>query len=219
MTGLKQQAASRPKLDFVPAPFDFDEPPNDPIAAFHLWYADALRLPVPNPNAMMLATVDSHGVPSARVVLLRGFDETGAVFFTNRSSRKGESIEACPRAAILFHWDLLDRQVRIEGNVTHTSDLESDEYWNSRPRENQLAGWASDQSRPVESRAVLEGQLRDAEKRFNGEPVPRPPHWGGYRVSVHAIEFWEGKPNRLHDRVRYQHCPQLGGWVARRLSP
>ncbi|MBM4113242.1 MAG: pyridoxamine 5'-phosphate oxidase, partial [Phycisphaerae bacterium] len=121
--------------------------------------------------------------------------------------------------ALLFHWDLLDRQVRIEGAATHTSDLESDEYWNSRPRENQLAAWASDQSHPVETRAELEERVRDAERRFKDQPVPRPPHWGGYRVSIHSIEFWQGKPNRLHDRVRYQHCPQLGGWVTRRLCP
>ncbi len=204
---------------FTPAPFAFDDPPDDPIAAFHLWYADALRLPMPNPEAMTLATVDAHGMPSARIVLLRNFDERGAVFFTNRSSRKGEALEACPRAALLFHWDLLNRQVRIEGHVHHTSDLESDEYWNARPRENQLAAWASDQSHPVESRAALETQVREAEQRFKGQPVPRPSHWGGYRVSVQAIEFWEGHPTRLHDRVRYQHTPQLGGWVARRLSP
>lgn len=219
MSSTRPKSAAPTKIDFAPVPFDFDDPPADPIGTFHLWYSDALRLPVPNPEAMALATVDGHGVPSARIVLLRGFDERGAIFFSNRSSRKGESLEACPRAALLFHWDLLHRQVRIEGGVTHTSDLESDEYWVSRPRENQLSTWASDQSHPVESRAVLEKQVRDAERRFRDQPVPRPPHWGGYRVSVHAIEFWEGHPTRLHDRVRYQHCPQLGGWVARRLSP
>jgi len=215
----RPHAGPRPSLAFTPTEFDFDSPPSDPIAAFLRWYEDALRLPVPNPNAVTLATVDAHGLPSARAVLLRGFDERGAVFFTNRSSRKGEALEACPRAALLFHWDLLNRQVRIEGSVTHTSDMESDEYWVSRPRASQLAAWVSEQSRPVDCRETLERAVREAEARFAGEPVPRPSHWGGYRVGVHAIEFWQGHEHRLHDRVRYQHTPHLGGWSPRRLCP
>lgn len=215
----RHEPGPKPSIPFTPAEFDFDSPPSDPIAAFLRWYEDALRLPVPNPNAMTVATSDAHGHPSARVVLLRGVDEAGVVFFTNRSSRKGESLEANPRAAVLFHWDLLDRQVRIEGAVTHTSDIESDEYWASRPRMSQLAAWASEQSRPVDCRETLERELRDAERRFEGQPVPRPPHWGGYRVSFDVIEFWQGRDHRLHDRVRYQRTPQLGGWVARRLCP
>jgi len=219
MQATRPHAGPRPKLDFVPSPLDFEEPPGDPIEAFERWYADALRLPMPNPNSMALATVDANGMPSVRIVLLRGFDASGAVFFTNRQSRKGEALEHHPRAALLFHWDLLERQVRIEGHVVHTSDAESDEYWASRPRESQLNAWASEQSRPVESRSELERRVREADALFPGLPVPRPPHWGGYRLHIAAIEFWQGDPTRMHDRIRYQRAPGLGGWVVRRLCP
>ncbi|MBX3356227.1 MAG: pyridoxamine 5'-phosphate oxidase [Phycisphaeraceae bacterium] len=219
MTITRPHAGPRPKLTFTPTPFDFEEPPADPIPAFMKWFEDALQLPVPNPNAMCLATVDSTGTPSARIVLLRGFDERGAVFFTNRHSKKGEAIESNRRVALLFHWDLLERQVRIEGHASHTSDTESDEYWESRPRESRLGSWASEQSRPVENRAELARRIREADEIFRDKPVPRPPHWGGYRVAIDAIEFWQGDPHRVHDRVRYQCTPGLGGWVARRLCP
>lgn len=219
MLTQRPHAGPRPTLDFTPTAMDFETPPNDPVEAFQRWYADALRLPVPNPNAMTVATVDAHGAPSARIVLLRSFEECGAVFFTNRQSRKGEALEANSRAALLFHWDLLERQVRIEGYATHTSDLESDEYWSARPRESQLNAWSSEQSRPVESRQELERRTREANELFKDQPVPRPPHWGGYRVSLDVIEFWQGDPQRMHDRIRYQRTPQLGGWVVRRLCP
>lgn len=219
MQTQRPHANPRPTLSFTPTPFDFENPPDDPIAAFLVWYEDAMQLPTPNPNAMTVATIDAHDVPSARIVLLRGFDERGAVFFTNRQSRKGESLEHNPRAALLFHWDLLERQVSIEGHVSHTSDTESDEYWASRTRESQLNAWASEQSRPVESRAELERRVAEAEALFPGLPVPRPPHWGGYRVAIDSMEFWQGDPHRMHDRVRYHRTPRLGGWVVRRLCP
>lgn len=219
MKTKRPHAGPRPALGFTPTALDFDDPPADPISAFHLWFEDALRLPVPNPNAMTVATVDAEGTPTARIVLLRGLDDAGAVFFTNRHSRKGEAIESNPRVALLFHWDLLERQVRIEGHASHTSDAESDEYWESRPRESQLGGWASEQSRPVESRAELMRRVEEAQGLFADQPVPRPPHWGGYRVAIDAMEFWQGDPHRVHDRVRYQRTPFLGGWVSRRLCP
>jgi len=212
-------AGPRQKLDFTPTALNFERPPEDPIAAFLQWYEDALRLPMPNPNAMTVATVDSHGAPTARILLLRGFDASGAVFFTNRNSRKGEALEINPRVALLFHWDLLERQVRVEGHVTHTSVMENDEYWASRPRESQLSAWASEQSRPVANRAELVRRVEEAKVHFKDAEVPRPPHWGGYRVSFDVIEFWQGDPHRLHDRIRYQRTPTLGGWVVRRLCP
>lgn len=219
MKTQRPHAGPRPTLDFTPTALDFENPPPDPIPVFERWFADALRLPVPNPNAMTVATTDANGAPSARIVLLRGFAESGAVFFTNRQSRKGEALEENPRVALLFHWDLLERQVRMEGHASHTSNVECDEYWESRPRESQLNAWASEQSRPVPSRAELERRVREADERFKGQPVPRPSHWGGYRVSLDVIEFWQGDPQRMHDRIRYHHTPSLGGWVVRRLCP
>lgn len=219
MTTTRPHAGPRPKLDFTPSELDFDEPPADPISLFARWFEEALKLPVPNPNAMTLATVDGEGTPTARIVLLRGLDSKGAVFFTNRHSRKGEAISENPHVALLFHWDLLERQVRIEGMAHHTSDTESDEYWASRPRDSQLSSWASEQSRPIASRTELERRVKEADGLFPNQPIPRPPHWGGYRVSIDAMEFWQGNPHRLHDRVRYQRATGLGGWVSRRLCP
>ena len=205
------------ELPFQPTPLDFDAPPADPVEAFRVWYADALQLPVPNPQAMTLATVDADGQPSARVVLLRGFDARGAVFFTNRLSRKGAALKANPRAALLFHWDLLDRQVRIEGEVSLAGDDESDRYFGQRAVISQIGAWASDQSQPIQDRAALERRFHDMERRFGGAPVPRPPHWGGYRVSLGSIEFWQGERHRLHDRIVYRRMKD--GWAVQRLCP
>ena len=204
-------------IGFTPVPMDFEHPPADPLAEFRRWFDEACRLPMPNPNAMTLATVDAAGAPSARIVLLRGIDERGALFFTNRQSRKGTALESVPRAALLFHWDLLDRQIRIEGRVTHATEAESDGYHAERPRESQVGAWASEQSRPVASRAAFEARIAEMNARFGDGPVPRPPHWGGYRVSLDSIEFWQGHPHRLHDRVVYSSRP--GGWSVTRLYP
>lgn len=197
--------------------FDFDQPPRDPVPAFETWYAEALRRPTANPNAVYLATVDTDGRPSVRTVLLRGFDVRGAVFFTNRRSRKGEGMEAHRRAALLFHWDELDRQVRIEGSISHTSDAESDAYFAGRPRSSQVNAWASEQSRPVPSRAALSAAAAEVERRFEGASIPRPAHWGGYRVALDQIEFWQGDPFRLHDRVLYTRTGE--GYTVTRLCP
>lgn len=197
---------------------DFDAPPTDPVPVFDAWYREAQSLPLPNPNSMCLSTVDVDGRPSSRTVLLKSFDARGAVFFTNRRSRKGLGLDAHRRAALLFHWDALDRQVRIEGTVTHTSDAESDEYFASRPRSSQINAWASEQSMPVASRQALDERVREVERRFAAGAVPRPPHWGGYRVALEAIEFWQGDKFRLHDRILYSRGDD-GSYVVQRLSP
>ncbi|MFM7051844.1 MAG: pyridoxamine 5'-phosphate oxidase [Planctomycetota bacterium] len=197
---------------------DFDHPPADPVPVFERWFEEAQRLPTPNPNAMTLATVGADGQPSARVVLLRGFSRDGARFFTNRNSRKGNELSQNARAALLFHWDLLDRQVRIEGRVTLASDAESDEYFAQRPVDSRINAWASDQSEPVANRAELERRAAELTARFTGRDVPRPPHWGGYRVSLDRIEFWQGDKYRLHDRIAYTRAAD-GGYAVTRLCP
>ena len=158
---------------------NFDDPPGDPLAVIRQWLTDAESIGLPNPNAMTLSTVDADGRPSSRVVLLRRLDDRGAAFFTNRQSRKGEALAAHPRAALGFHWDPLDRQLRIEGDVSPVSEQESDEYFAQRPRESQINAWASHQSQPVESRAALRELQAQMTARFEGVAVPRPPYWGG----------------------------------------
>jgi pyridoxamine 5'-phosphate oxidase len=197
---------------------DFDHPPADPLPLLERCLEDAKALATPNPNAMTLATVDADGAPSARIVLLRGLTREGARFFTNRNSRKGKALGAHARAALLFHWDLLDRQVRIEGRVTLAADAESDEYFAHRPVDSRVNAWASDQSEPVANRAELERRAEEMTRRFEGADVPRPPHWGGYRVSLDRIEFWQGDKYRLHDRVEYRMRAD-GTYEVRRLCP
>lgn len=201
-----------------PASIDFDHPPADPVPLFERWFAEAQKLPTPNPNAMTLATVDADGAPSARIVLLRGLSRDGARFFTNRNSRKGRALAANARAALLFHWDLLDRQVRIEGRVSLASDAESDEYFSQRPVDSRVNAWASDQSEPVASRAELERRAEAMTNRFADGMVPRPAHWGGYRVSLDRIEFWQGDKYRMHDRIAYTRTAE-GGYRVERLCP
>lgn len=197
---------------------DFDHPSKDPVAEFNRWFEQARQTNLPNPNAMTLATVDPDGLPSARIVLLKSIDDHGAIFYTNRHGRKGRALAANPRAALLFHWDVLDRQVRIEGEVTEVSDSESDAYFATRPRESCIGAWASRQSEPAADRAALDTAVAEVEARFADREVPRPPHWGGYRVSLNSIEFWQGHRHRLHDRVVYTREP-AGNWTVQRLFP
>lgn len=197
---------------------NFDNPPADPVAQVAAWLDEAAGTPVINPHAMTLATVDPDGNPSARTVLLKGFDQRGAVFYTNRNSRKGRALAAHARAALLLHWDSLMRQVCIEGGVTQVDDAEADAYFAKRPRGAQLGAWVSQQSERVESRAVLEAEIETMTRRFEGGPVPRPPHWSGYRVALESIELWQGRTNRLHDRIVYTRDAN-GVWLAQRLSP
>jgi pyridoxamine 5'-phosphate oxidase len=178
---------------------------------------EALARSMPEPNAMTLVTTDDEGQPQARVVLLRGADPSGFVFFTNYASAKGQQISAHPRVSLLFFWPLLGRQIRISGKANRVADAESDAYFASRPRGHQIGAWASEQSAVIASREVLEARTAQIETKFAGGPVPRPAHWGGFRVQPHVLEFWQGQENRLHDRLRYR----LDGsrWIRERLSP
>jgi pyridoxamine 5'-phosphate oxidase len=199
---------------------DFDHPPADPVALLQRWIQDASEIGLPNPNAAALSTVDANGQPSSRMVLVKDLDERGAVFFTNRQSRKAAALAANPRAALLLFWDALGRQARIEGDVSPTSDEESDAYFATRPRASQISAWASRQSQPATDRAALDAAAADIERRFENQPVPRPPHWGGYRVSLNLIEFWQGHLFRLHDRVIYTpDSSSITRWRTQRLFP
>jgi pyridoxamine 5'-phosphate oxidase len=190
----------------------------DPLRQFEKWFEQALSANLPEPNAMTLATATPDGQPSARVVLLKVFDASGFTFFTNYDSRKGREMAANARAALLFFWSELQRQVRIEGTVERVSAAESDAYFRSRPLGSRLGAWASRQSEVIPSRDVLEERVRELMQRYPDGDVPRPPSWGGYRVRPVTLEFWQGRPDRLHDRLRYQRL-EPAGWRLERLSP
>lgn len=195
---------------------DISNTPNNPLELFHRWHQEALTA-VHEANAMTVAAVDAQGRPSARQVLLKQADEQGFVFYTNYKSAKAIALETNPWASLLFWWDKLERQVRIEGSVEKVSAAESDAYFASRPRASQIGAWASSQSQPISSRAELEARFEEYERQFSGQPVPRPPHWGGYRVKPERIEFWQGLPGRLHDRIIYLRTSE--GWSKQRLAP
>ena len=188
----------------------------DPLAQFELWLKQALQAQLPEPNAMTLATVGADGRPSTRVVLIKGVDARGIVWYTNYQSRKGEELTLHPHAELQFHWVELERVVRIEGVVTQVSDEESDAYYASRPLDSRIGAWASPQSQPIASRAVLVANAAKYSAQFLLNP-PRPPHWGGYRLTPDRFEFWQGRPSRLHDRLRYRL--QDGAWIKERLAP
>ena len=190
----------------------------DPIAQFRRWHDVAATRRVAEPDAMIVATATPEGAPSARVVLLRGLDRRGFVFYTNYDSRKGKELAVNARAAVLFHWPELHRQVRATGPVERVADDESDAYWQNRPRASRISAWASDQSEPIASRDQLEARAADVEERFGDEDVPRPPSWGGYRVTPDEVEFWQHRDDRLHDRVRYTRQSD-GTWRVDRLQP
>jgi pyridoxamine 5'-phosphate oxidase len=189
----------------------------NPFDQFRAWFDEALAAQLPEPTAMTLATADTQGVPSARTLLLKGVDETGFVWYTNYASEKGQCLEQNPVAAILFFWPELERQVRISGTVERVSRDESEAYFHSRPRESQLGAWASHQSTVVASREDLEQSYAAMQQQFADGEIPLPPTWGGYRLSPLRIEFWQGRPSRMHDRIRYRQSD--GGWITERLAP
>lgn len=209
-------AAAVKKPDFTQA--------NDPFVLFELWFADAETSEINDPNAMAVATVDDRGMPNVRTVLMKGFDdaghpERGFVFYTNTQSAKGRELLASGKAALLFHWKSRGRQVRVRGAVACVTQAEADAYFASRPRGSRIGAWASDQSRPLDSRAILEARVAEKSAELDGEEVPRPEHWTGFRVTPSEIEFWQAGDYRLHDRVVFRQSTFASDWTRQRLYP
>ena len=191
----------------------------EPLRLFAEWFAEAKHAEPINPDAMALATVDADGLPNARMVLLKGFDECGFVFYTNFDSVKGQELAAAPKAALAFYWKTLQRQVRLRGSVEPVSPAEADVYFSSRSRLAQIGAWASKQSEPLESRLAFEKAVARYTAKFGAGPVPRPPHWSGYRVVPQTIEFWKERPFRLHDRIAFSRSAPDAPWSKTRLYP
>ena len=210
-------AISDLRKDYLLNGLDKSDVMPNPVEQFRAWFEAAVEAGVPEPNAMHVSTVSADGRPDGRIVLIKDVSEGGFVFYTNYESRKGRQLTERPVAALTFFYPELERQIRIEGQVEKVSAEESDAYFNSRPRASQIGAWVSNQSRVVESREVLENRQRELEIQFDGQTVPRPPHWGGFRVVPDALEFWQGRPSRLHDRIRYRKEGEQ--WIIERLSP
>ena len=190
----------------------------DAIEQFKIWWTEAVDSAIDEVNAMTLATASAQGKPSARVVLLKGFNESGFIFFTNYHSQKASEIEENPRVSLVFFWKELERQVRIDGTIKKITAEDSDEYFYSRPVESRIGAWASPQSKVIASRKVIEENVVELEKSFAGKTIDRPPHWGGYIVKPAVIEFWQGRSSRLHDRLQY-NLNEMGQWEIKRLAP
>ncbi len=206
------------RRDYMRHSLDENHTIDNPIDQFRSWFAEVLQAQVMEPNAMTLATVDSENKPSARIVLLKGIEDAGFVFYTNYESRKGHELLANPNAALVFFWPELERQVRIEGTVEKVSESDSYEYFKSRPFESRIGAWASHQSTVLENREVLEQRYAELVEQYSGTAeIPLPPFWGGYILQPSHVEFWQGRPGRLHDRILY--TPIEGSWQRTRLSP
>ncbi|MDO8299277.1 pyridoxamine 5'-phosphate oxidase [Lacisediminimonas sp.] len=205
------------RREYTRASLSEEQVADDPVAQFAKWFDEALRSEVPEPNAMSVSTVAAGGLPSSRILLLKDFDQRGFTWYTNYESRKGEELQHNPRAALLFFWQPLERQVRLEGSVERVSAEEADAYFNIRPLGSRLGALASAQSRPIQSRQALEERYRQAEQQ-HGDSPQRPPHWGGYRLRPEYAEFWQGRASRLHDRIAYS-LQGDGSWRRERLQP
>ena len=205
------------RTDYQGAALDEDSVDPDPHRQFAQWFGAAVAAQVREPNAMTLATVDERGRPAARIVLLKDHDARGFTFYSNYESRKGRELAARPHAALVFFWVELERQIRIEGAVERVDAASADAYFGKRPRLSRLAAWASPQSAPLPDRATLDARFAEAQRRFPGEEVARPPHWGGYRLIPDVLEFWQGRASRLHDRIVYRR--EGDGWRIGRLAP
>lgn len=215
-------AVERDRRDYALGSLDVGDVDPHPLRQLERWIADAVEAEVGEPNAMTLATVDGDGRPDARVVLLRRITDTSLVWFTDRRSAKGEQLAATSHAALVFHWQPLERQVRLRGPVVALGDADSDAYFASRPRGSRLSAWASHQSQPTASREAYERQVEDVEARFEGvEDVPRPPYWGGYTLTPVEVELWQGRRSRRHDRLRFRAdgADGAGAWALERLQP
>lgn len=197
----------------------FTDPPQDPIAAFDDWLTAAAESEPNDPNAMALATVGADGVPNVRMVLLKGHDARGFVFYTNLESQKGGELAETGKAALCFHWKTLQRQVRVHGPISSVADAEADAYYRSRGRESRIGAWASRQSRPLANRAELEAAYAEMDAKYPGEDIPRPPHWSGRRITPLRIEFWQDGAHRLHDRLVFNRASADGDWTIERLYP
>lgn len=215
---MKNLSVADLRQNYTRAGLSEDEVPLNPIELFQLWLAQAIEAEILEPNGMTLATINEFGYPVARMVLLKGFDQRGFVFYTNYNSDKAQQLKVNPKASLVFWWSDLERQVRVEGTVTKIDAAESDAYFSSRPRGSQLGAWVSDQSKVIPNREVLEERLKALEIEYQNQKIPRPDHWGGMRLVPVMIEFWQGRPNRLHDRLRYRLIGE-DQWTIERLSP
>jgi pyridoxamine 5'-phosphate oxidase len=223
MTNEEKMAEQRTRLadlrkEYTHAGLDRANADDDPFVQFRRWFDEAVAAGIYEPNAMTLATATSNGRPSARVVLLKGLEDGGFTFYTNYGSRKGQELTTNPYAALTFFWVDLERQVRIEGHVEQVASATSDAYFASRPLGSQLGAWASEQSQVIGDRAALDRRMAELSAMYGDGPVPRPPHWGGFQVVPHTVEFWQGRPSRLHDRLRYSRTDD-GRWIVERLAP
>jgi pyridoxamine 5'-phosphate oxidase len=207
------------RIQYETAGLDFDDLDESPIQQWHAWYIEAVEAELAEPNAMAVSTIDAEGMPDSRIVLVRGFDDDGLTFFGNYNSAKGQQIDANPVASAVFPWIGLHRQVRVRGSIEMLPRHESDAYFASRPRDSQLGAWASPQSEVIEGRDVLNQRHTEFAEKFGGAEVPRPPHWGGWLLVPEVFEFWQGRPNRLHDRFRYRRDDNTQDWVIERLAP
>lgn len=206
------------RKEYTQRSLDVRDVAHDPIKQFTQWFEEAQNAQVPEPNAMHLSTVSAEGKPSGRIVLLKGIENRQFLFYSNYQSRKGKEIDQSPFVALTFFWAELERQVRIEGTTSQLDEQTSTEYFHSRPRASQIGAWTSPQSEPIEDRSILDERKESFDQKFEDQEVPKPPHWGGYAITPTVIEFWQGRPSRLHDRILYQKTPD-GSWQIQRLAP